>query len=225
MPSLVATPRVMLWCTMSAPCRSRRSASSRPAGCFRSMATSRLPRWQPTNGVPDQRILSPASGSILITSAPRSPTTIGPNGPARYCPKSSSRIPARRPARYRRRRVGAGAAGDRDRRAVRARTSSVCAPTAGLRPDDRTRRAEQVDRHAHLGGRPDDGVDHRRRRAVGDRLRVVEHVGGRGDGVDRVPVGAAARRPSRRGHVSRSRARRGRRRSAPGRARAARPGS
>ena len=45
---------------------------------------SRLPRWQPKNGWFTNRIPSPVTGSTLITSAPRSPITIGPNGPARY---------------------------------------------------------------------------------------------------------------------------------------------
>ena len=42
---------------------------------------SRLPRWQPKNGLPASRMPSPVTGSTLMTSAPRSPMIIGPNGP------------------------------------------------------------------------------------------------------------------------------------------------
>ena len=55
---------------------------------------SRLPRWQPMNGWLTKRMPSPVSGSTLITSAPRSPMIIGPNGPARYWPKSTSTTPS-----------------------------------------------------------------------------------------------------------------------------------
>ena len=83
----------MLWCTTSAPAMSR-CATSSPAGCLRSSAIDRLPRWQPKNGLPAMRMLSPTTGSILITSAPRSLRIIGPNGPARYWPKSSTWMPS-----------------------------------------------------------------------------------------------------------------------------------
>src|SRR5687767_543009 len=33
-----------------------------------------------------------------MTSAPRSASSIGPNGPARYCPKSTTRMPSSGPA-------------------------------------------------------------------------------------------------------------------------------
>ena len=39
---------------------------------------SRLPRWQPKNGLPARRMPSPVTGSTLMTSAPRSPMIIGP---------------------------------------------------------------------------------------------------------------------------------------------------
>src|SRR5262249_61634726 len=46
------------------------------------------------------RIPSPVTGSTLITSMPRSARIIGPNGPARYCPKSMSRSPASGPVPF-----------------------------------------------------------------------------------------------------------------------------
>ena len=59
---------------------------------------SRLPRWQPMNDpttVP--RMPSPRVGSTLMTSAPRSASSIGPKGPARYWPKSITRMPSSGP--------------------------------------------------------------------------------------------------------------------------------
>ena len=55
----------------------------------------RLPRWQPTNGAAASRMASPVTGSTLMTSAPRSDRIIGPNGPARYWPRSSTTTPSR----------------------------------------------------------------------------------------------------------------------------------
>ena len=40
------------------------------------------------------RMPSPVTGSTLMTSAPRSPRIIGPNGPARYWPKSTTTTPS-----------------------------------------------------------------------------------------------------------------------------------
>src|SRR5579863_3858024 len=69
-----------------------------PSGCFRSTAMSRLPRWQPMKEPTTlPRMPSPRVGSILMTSAPRSPSNIGPNGPARNWPKSTTRMPSSGP--------------------------------------------------------------------------------------------------------------------------------
>ena len=90
-------PSVMLWWTMSALATSS-SAISTPSGRFRSSAMSRLPRWQPMNEpTTAPRMPSPRVGSTLITSAPRSASSIGPNGPARNCPKSMTRTPSSGP--------------------------------------------------------------------------------------------------------------------------------
>src|SRR5215472_11073729 len=86
----------MLWWTMSAVATSSRAMRS-PSGCLRSMAMSRLPRWQPRKGPTTFRMPSPRVGSTLMTSAPRSASSIGPNGPARYWPKSTTRTPSSGP--------------------------------------------------------------------------------------------------------------------------------
>src|SRR5947209_3752311 len=89
----------MLWCTASAR-RTSSNASSRPSGVLMLTAMSRLPRWHPKNGLPAMRIPSPVAGSTLMTSMPRSARIIGPNGPARYWPKSMSVSPSSGPAPF-----------------------------------------------------------------------------------------------------------------------------
>ena len=130
------------------PARRARSAISCPRSVLRLSAMSRLPRWQPKNGWFAMRMPSPVTGSTLITSAPRSPMIIGPNGPARYWPKSidDARLRARASRPPPRVNVAISAA----RVAELAEDLVVVLPGRGPRTLDRARRAEQVDRHADL---------------------------------------------------------------------------
>ena len=83
--------------TMSAVAM-RRSAASRPSGVCRSSATLFLLRLKSgKNPAPDpsrRRVLSPAIGSILITSAPRSASTMPQVGPITMCVNSMTRMPS-----------------------------------------------------------------------------------------------------------------------------------
>src|SRR5262249_6835717 len=81
--------------------RARRGTTSRPPGVLRSTTTLRSPRFTalklglsaPTaRGI--RRVESPDGGSILITSAPRSASSIAQNGPAITCVTSSTRRPS-----------------------------------------------------------------------------------------------------------------------------------
>src|SRR4051812_27535024 len=78
-----------------------RVTTSRPAGVLRSMAMLRLPRLTALNAgvsLPTApgiwRVESPARGSTLITSAPRSASSIAAYGPAITCVTASTRMPA-----------------------------------------------------------------------------------------------------------------------------------
>src|SRR5579871_605336 len=87
----------MLWCTTSAVATSSRAMRS-PSGSFMLSAMSRLPRWHPMKEpTTAPRMPSPRVGSTLMTSAPKSAISIGPNGPAKYWPKSMTRIPSSGP--------------------------------------------------------------------------------------------------------------------------------
>src|SRR6476661_8337133 len=81
--------------------RARRTNASRPAAVFRLSTTLRLPRLtalklglSPATAPGIWRVESPDGGSILITSAPRSASSIAQNGPAITCVTSRTRIPA-----------------------------------------------------------------------------------------------------------------------------------
>src|SRR5262245_47357909 len=197
MPSFVAVPFVMLWCTASAR-RTSSNASSRPAGVLTLTAMSRLPRWQPKNGLPAMRIPSPVTGSTLITSMPRSPRIIGPNGPARYCPKSMSRSPASGPAPSTPSLTPAPSLTSRASRDRGHVVHADLAPHFGvvladvwLGAADLARRAEEVDGHADLDQRAEIGIVDRDHHAVGVelRMRTRERLLHRDDRLDRDVVG------------------------------------
>ena len=82
-----------MWCTTSAQ-RNSASSAGRLSGDLMSSAIARLPRWQPANGQSAHLIGSPVVASTLITSAPRSASSIGPSGPARKFPKSRTLSPS-----------------------------------------------------------------------------------------------------------------------------------
>src|SRR5262245_37553855 len=82
--------------------RARRVKISRPSGVLRLSTTLRLPRLTALKlGLSDPtapgiwRVESPAGGSILTTSAPRSARSVAQNGPAITCVTSRTRTPAR----------------------------------------------------------------------------------------------------------------------------------
>src|SRR5229473_2614124 len=91
--------------------RTSASTNARSCGSFKSMATLRLPRLTDkkyvlsapspagTNGGPQCLVSSPDPGrSTLITSAPRSPSSIAAYGPASTLASSSTCTPARGPS-------------------------------------------------------------------------------------------------------------------------------
>src|SRR5947207_9238673 len=81
--------------------RARRVKTSRPSAALRLMTALRFPRLTALKGglsaptAPGICLVeSPAGGSILITSAPRSARSIAQNGPAITCVTSSTRKPS-----------------------------------------------------------------------------------------------------------------------------------
>src|SRR5689334_14633563 len=76
----------------------RRSTTSRPSGCLRSTARLFLLRLKtgkkPAPACSRRRVLSPSSGSTLITSAPRSARTSPHDGPTTMCENSTTRTPS-----------------------------------------------------------------------------------------------------------------------------------
>src|SRR6476661_4666403 len=85
---------------MSDAAASRMNAA-RPSAVFRLMTMPRLPRLtalklglSPPEPPGIWRVESPVGGSTLITSAPRSASSIAQNGPAMTCVTSRTRIPA-----------------------------------------------------------------------------------------------------------------------------------
>ena len=102
MPSFSAPPNLKFWITTSL-CIARSRTSCWPSGVCRSMPTERLLRLtllkyavsvRPTRR-PQSRVSSPRPGcSTLITSAPRSPSTMPQVGPANTRERSSTRTPS-----------------------------------------------------------------------------------------------------------------------------------
>src|SRR5258706_12029358 len=93
-------------CTMTSARPIRRRSTAAPAGCLRSSTTERLlrltarwielmPGWRAT---PAARAMSPSGGSILITSAPRSPRIWVASGPSTTAVRSMTVTPASGPA-------------------------------------------------------------------------------------------------------------------------------
>src|SRR5207342_159960 len=157
----------MLWCTASAR-RTSSNPSSRPSGTLRLRAMSRLPRWHPKNGLPAMRIPSPVAGSTLTTSIPRSPRIIGPNGPARYWPKSMSRSPSSGPAPFDPSVTSRASTLDADL----APYLGVVLADPGLGAADLARRAEEIDGHTHLDQRSEIGIVDRHHHSVRVELRM-----------------------------------------------------
>src|SRR6267378_1589264 len=75
-----------------------RSTRSRPSGCLRSTAKLFLLRLKtgkkPAPACSRRRVLSPSSGSTLITSAPRSASSSPHEGPITMCANSTTRTPS-----------------------------------------------------------------------------------------------------------------------------------
>src|SRR5918992_3133055 len=96
-PSLSRAPGRKFSVSTSAFLRSR-STSSRPSGFCRSTARLFLLRLntgkKPAPAASSRRVLSPASGSTLITSAPRSASTSPQEGPITMCANSTTRTPS-----------------------------------------------------------------------------------------------------------------------------------
>src|SRR5947207_5327839 len=71
---------------------------SRPSACFRSTARLFLFRLKtgknPAPAASSRRVLSPSSGSTLITSAPRSASIRPQEGPITMCANSTTRTPS-----------------------------------------------------------------------------------------------------------------------------------
>src|SRR3954471_8047468 len=76
----------------------RRSTMSRPSACLRSTARLFLLRLKtgknPAPAWSSRRVLSPSSGSTLITSAPRSASVRPQVGPITMCANSTTRTPS-----------------------------------------------------------------------------------------------------------------------------------
>src|SRR5919109_4268925 len=76
----------------------RRSTRLRPSGCLRSTAKLFLLRLntgkKPAPACSRRRVLSPSSGSTLITSAPRSASMRPHEGPITMCANSTTRTPS-----------------------------------------------------------------------------------------------------------------------------------
>src|SRR5438045_7642433 len=76
----------------------RRRTMSRPSGCLRSTARLFLLRLKtgknPAPACSRRRVLSPSSGSTLITSAPRSASISPHEGPITMCANSTTRTPS-----------------------------------------------------------------------------------------------------------------------------------
>src|SRR2546430_952099 len=176
----------MLWCTASAR-RTSSIASSRPSGVLMLTAMSRLPRWQRKNGLPAMRIPWPVAGSTLMTTMRRSARIMGPNGPARYWPKSMSISPSSGPAPFDPSVTSRASAFDADL----APYLLVVLADAGLRAPDLARGAEEIDRDADLDERAEVGVVDRHHHAVGVelRMRAGERLLHRDDGLDGDVVG------------------------------------
>src|SRR5688572_12694435 len=96
-PSLSSAPGRKFSVRTSAVFR-RRSTRSRPSGFCRSTARLFLLRLKtgkkPAPAASRRRVLSPASGSTLITSAPRSASTSPQEGPITMCANSITRTPS-----------------------------------------------------------------------------------------------------------------------------------
>src|SRR2546430_6188506 len=176
----------MLWCTASAR-RTSSIASSRPSGVLMLTAMSRLPRWQRKNGLPAMRIPWPVAGSTLMTTMRRSARIMGPNGPARYWPKSMSISPSSGPAPFDPSVTSRASAFDADL----APYLLVVLADAGLRAAALARGPEEVDRHADLDERTEVGVVDRHHHAVRVELRMRpgERLLHRDDGLDGDVVG------------------------------------
>src|SRR3954468_14296586 len=75
-----------------------RNTRSRPSGCLRSTAKLFLLRLKtgkkPAPACSRRRVLSPSSGSTLITSAPRSASIKPHEGPITMCANSTTRTPS-----------------------------------------------------------------------------------------------------------------------------------
>src|SRR3954463_16501653 len=75
-----------------------RNTRSRPSGCLRSTAKLFLLRLKtgkkPAPACSRRRVLSPSSGSTLITSAPRSASISPQDGPITMCANSTTRTPS-----------------------------------------------------------------------------------------------------------------------------------
>src|SRR6267378_6904005 len=75
-----------------------RNTRSRPSGCLRSTAKLFLLRLntgkKPAPACSRRRVLSPSSGSTLITSAPRSASSRPHEGPITMCANSTTRTPS-----------------------------------------------------------------------------------------------------------------------------------
>jgi len=91
-PKRSITPGRKFSITTSAPAMNCR-AVSRSASFFRSSAMLRLLRFQVALAGVFQR--GPPGGSMRMTSAPWSPSSMAAMGPAMYWPKSMTRIPSR----------------------------------------------------------------------------------------------------------------------------------
>src|SRR5918996_1404101 len=96
-PSLLSAPGRKFSVKTSAFLSSRRT-SSLPSGFCRSTARLFLLRLntgkKPAPAASRRRVLSPASGSTLITSAPRSASTSPQEGPITMCANSTTRTPS-----------------------------------------------------------------------------------------------------------------------------------
>src|SRR4051794_14356953 len=81
--------------TTTSTCPSSRRTTSAAAGCLRSSASERLPRWYAARppGIPRTGSF-PSGGSTRITSAPRSARSMVQNAPGNMRVRSSTRSPA-----------------------------------------------------------------------------------------------------------------------------------
>src|SRR5437899_266501 len=196
--------------TITSLTRPSSRTTSRPRGERTSSVTLRLFRF--VTGNPTPRLPGPSIGdapvagsSTMITSAPKSPSSVAAAGPASHCDRSSTRTPARAPPPRALAALACGLgrpdrlteAGERLIAGARERDEATVARRIDIRGDDRRRfRAHPRGHRPRLVVTDDDVLLHAERRLVEadvDDLAVAAASGVQDSHQD--SAGAQDRRP------------------------------